>query len=186
MVLRGSDTKGAGVKHETTMKPTLTRRALRASALVVLGVSITTGVEEATWRVTTMPCVVETVIDGDTVKAYIDGSKQTCRLEGIDAPEIDQPFGKESKEALARMVVGKSNVRAAGGKRDLYGRLITNLYVGRINVNTAMVERGYAHWYAAYARKRTDLAAAQKIAKDGERGLWEGEPIAPWDWRKDH
>lgn len=162
------------------------RKTLFTGITAVALVCAITAADEATWRLTTSPAIVERCIDGDTVKAYIEGSLQTCRLEGIDAPESDQPYGKESKEALARLVVGKSNVRACVGKRDLYGRLMTTLYVGRINVNTAMVEKGAAWHYVAYARKRTDLAAAQKIAEGCERGLWEGKPIAPWDWRRDH
>lgn len=147
-----------------------------------------TAADEASWRLTTSPCVVASVTDGDTVKAYIDGSLQACRLEGIDAPELDQPYGNESKEALARMVIGKHNVRAGVGKRDLYGRLLTNLYVGRVNVNVAMVERGNAHWYESFARKRSDLETAQARAEAGKRGLWgtKESPVCPWDWRRDH
>lgn len=152
-----------------------------AAAALVCGI---TAAHEAHWRLTTSPCVVASVTDGDTVKAYIDGLLQACRLEGIDAPELDQPFGPESKQALERLVVGKANIRAGVGKRDLYGRMMTTLYAGERNVNVTLVERGYAWHYVAYARKRDDLKRAQQVAQGCERGLWDGKPVAPWDWRK--
>ena len=44
------------------------------------------------------------VLDGDTIKALVDGVKVSIRTEYNDAPESDQPFGKESKEHLQKLI----------------------------------------------------------------------------------
>ena len=38
------------------------------------------------------------VVDGDTIKGNLDSKRITIRLVEIDAPEMDQPFGVESKD----------------------------------------------------------------------------------------
>ena len=48
------------------------------------------------------------VTDGDTIKVLVNKESVTVRLEGIDAPESGQSYGKKSKEALAEMVAGKT------------------------------------------------------------------------------
>lgn len=48
------------------------------------------------------------VTDGDTIKVLVNKETITVRLEGIDAPESGQSFGKKSKEALSEVVAGKT------------------------------------------------------------------------------
>lgn len=47
------------------------------------------------------------VTDGDTIKVLVNKESVTVRLEGIDAPESGQSYGKKSKEALAEIVAGQ-------------------------------------------------------------------------------
>ena len=47
------------------------------------------------------------VMDGDTVLLLRDGKKIKVRLANIDAPESDQEFGKESRQALVDRVLKK-------------------------------------------------------------------------------
>ena len=53
---------------------------------------------------------VVAVTDGDTVRVTIkDGSAPfKVRLHGIDAPELDQEFGVESRDKLVALLAGKS------------------------------------------------------------------------------
>ena len=44
------------------------------------------------------------VTDGDTINVLVNEETVKVRLEGIDAPESGQSYGKKSKEALAEMV----------------------------------------------------------------------------------
>lgn len=65
------------------------------------------------------PCKVVKVTDGDTVNV-LDQTKtlHKIRLQGIDAPERKQAFGRKSTQNLAKYVVvniSKSNMRSVTG-----------------------------------------------------------------------
>ena len=47
---------------------------------------------------------VEKIIDGDTVYATLEGKPYKLRLTEIDAPERDQPFGRQSKVFLRELL----------------------------------------------------------------------------------
>jgi micrococcal nuclease len=59
------------------------------------------------------------VIDGDTI--VID--RQRIRLAGIDAPELDHPYGHKSKWALVRVCKGKVVTAQVTGELS-YGRYV--------------------------------------------------------------
>ena len=50
------------------------------------------------------------------------------RLQGIDAPERKQPYGRTSGRSLSALVAGKQ-VRVEYDKRDRYGRIIGVVWV---------------------------------------------------------
>ena len=125
---------------------------------------------------------VQRVVDGDTVKIEQAGEIVTVRLEHIDAPERKQEGGQMATWALAHMIEGK-DVTIVGGKKDRYGRLIGTIYVGEINVNRAMVAQGQAWWYARYSKDKS-YQQTEQAAREAHRGLWSGEAVEPWVWRK--
>lgn len=51
------------------------------------------------------------IIDGDTIEVNHENKLTRIRFFGIDAPELKQSFGKQSKEALSRILSGKQVVR---------------------------------------------------------------------------
>ena len=53
-------------------------------------------------------------------------ARHTIRLAAIDAPESRQPYGKESKQHLSDMVLGKE-VKVEWRKQDRYGRIVGKL-----------------------------------------------------------
>ena len=60
------------------------------------------------------------VSDGDTIHVVTDGNvKYKVRLDRIDAPESDQPYGKESTAYLSSLIRGKT-VRVEWQKKDQY------------------------------------------------------------------
>jgi micrococcal nuclease len=82
------------------------------------------------------------VIDGDTFRL---GNGETVRLIGIDAPELSQPGGKESREYLTQLILGKGVTLEKGYEdRDKYNRLLRFVYLGNTCINEEMIKQGYA------------------------------------------
>ena len=80
------------------------------------------------------------VIDGDT----IDIGGVRIRLAGVDAPEMDQPFGNSAKWALVRLCKGQE-VRAVFDGSRSHDRTVATCYLpdGR-DLSEEMVKAGLA------------------------------------------
>ena len=124
------------------------------------------------------------VSDGDTIHVVTDGNvKFKVRLDRIDAPEKDQPYGKESTACLTKLIKGRT-VRVEWQKKDHYGRVLGIVYLDKTDINLKMVETGNAHHYS-YFDKTPAYAAAEAAAKEKRLGLWQREsPISPYEWRR--
>lgn len=124
--------------------------------------------------------LVVSVHDGDTLKLD-DG--RTIRLSGIDAPEIAQPFGIESRNILRKLTC-KKQIRIETQGKDRHGRIVGEVFVGNESINRSMVSHGAAWWYRKYAPTETYLRSLQLSAQENRKGLWKSQnAIAPWDWR---
>lgn len=126
------------------------------------------------------------VMDGDTVMVLRDGKKIKVRMVNIDAPESEQAYGKESREALANMVLQK-RVRIKSQAIDSYGRIIAEVSVDGRSVNEEQLRNGMAWEYSHYHSNKRLLSLTGE-AQQAQRGLW-GQPveaIAPEQWRKAH
>ncbi len=131
------------------------------------------------------------VIDGDTID--IHGTR--IRLSGIDAPEQNQRCDDEEGRAyrcgrdaafhLDDMIKG-AVVRCDQRDVDRYKRIISECFskhpqAGEVNINATMVVRGHA---LAYRKYSTDYIGQEDKARKLKRGMWRGEFVAPWEWRK--
>ena len=130
---------------------------------------------------------VTRVSDGDTIWVTDAAGKHKIRLNKIDAPESDQPYGKESAAHLKSLIGGKT-VRVEYTSTDQYGRILGVVYLssasGMVDVNLTMVKNGCA-WHYSYHDNTPAYAAAEKEARQNRRGLWAAEsPINPYQWRK--
>ena len=65
--------------------------------------------------------------------------------------------------------------------RDRYGRVVAVCTVGGRDLNRWMVAEGWAFAYRRYSR---DYVAAESRARAARQGIWRGEAVAPWDWRR--
>jgi micrococcal nuclease len=126
------------------------------------------------------------IIDGDGL--IIIGSDEieiNIRLAGIDAPEINQPFGIESKESLEALI-GNRLITMDDPKKGKYGRYIANVFVEEVWINREMVEKGYA-WYDKINSSDYSLQLAEKEAREKALGIWRtANPIPPWEWRSEN
>lgn len=124
------------------------------------------------------------VHDGDTI-TLLDASKvqHKVRLAEIDAPELKQAHGQDAKQALSKMVFGKSVVVNVAN-RDRYGREVGNVLVNGVDVNGSMVRYGYAFCYRAY-KHRPEVEKYEDEARESKRGVWADKSrVYPWDYRK--
>ena len=124
------------------------------------------------------------VSDGDTI-TILDEAKveNKVRLNRIDAPEKKQAFGEVSRKHLATMVANKV-VKVEWAKKDKYGRILGEVFVGEVNVNLKMVQDGLAWHFKRFDNSPT-YAQAENEARAKKVGLWkDANPIPPWEFRK--
>ena len=118
------------------------------------------------------------VTDGDTITIQ----KTQVRLYGIDAPELDHPYGKKAKWAMVRLCKGHS-IRAEITDEDEYGRTVAKCFLpdGR-DLSEELVKQGlaidwpkfsggkYTSFEVAGIRKKLWLADARQ---KGRMHVWE-------------
>lgn len=124
------------------------------------------------------------VHDGDTFTILHGGKAEKVRVNGIDCPEIGQPFGRSARQYASGLIFGRVVVVTVFG-RDRYGRTIgdARLANGRM-LSREMVGAGLAWQYRKRSKDKA-LAALEANARAAKRGLWaDAAPMAPWDWRK--
>jgi len=123
------------------------------------------------------------VVDGDSLTIVgSDGIKLSIRLRGIDAPELGQPYGLESKEALQGLLASVP-VTLDKPQKGKYGRYVATVFAGKIWVNKAMIAGGHA-WCDQVNAFDSVLYATEHEAKQRSLGLWSTQdPVPPWVWR---
>ena len=88
------------------------------------------------------------------------------RLEGINAPELAQPFGAASRDGLHALVSGRA-LRMTSFDVDKYGRTLARLYLpDGGDVSQVMLSSGLAWHFARYSSDRR-LADLQERAREG-------------------
>lgn len=129
------------------------------------------------------------IYDGDTLRVNCAGEELRIRFCGIDAPELKQPMGIESRDHLRSLIAqGDGSITIIPIEQDRFGRTVAELMlpVGdrEINLNSQMTLDGYAWHYTKYSGNcpsKQAIADGEAIAKEQEIGLW---PTPPWKWRK--
>lgn len=127
--------------------------------------------------------LVVKAIDGDTYKVLQNGKLRNVRLQNVDAPELDQYFGKAIKDSVAKLLEG-SVLSLELHSNDIYGRtLVTARYKG-MSLDSLLIAKGWAWFYTKYS-KQLDLKIYEAAAKLKGLGLWRCEHnVPPWMWRK--
>jgi len=130
------------------------------------------------------------VSDGDTINIQkvengkFVGEMLKIRMYGMDAPEKSQDYGPESRQALEKLVAGKT-LSIEVKNKDRYGRTVAVIYVNGKNINEEMVKTGNAWWYQEYAKNDTQFEECQQNAKQKKLGLFSRKGyIEPWIYRR--
>ena len=123
------------------------------------------------------------VPDGDTLMLRVEGANVRVRLDGIDAPELGQPYGKSARRSLAQICKGKAATAVERGKDDA-GRILASVRCGEVDANAEQVRRGMAWVHLRYVPLGSPLYEAETSARLQKKGLWRGkQPVPPWEWR---
>jgi endonuclease YncB( thermonuclease family) len=129
---------------------------------------------------------IATVIDGDTIE--IRGIR--IRLFGIEAPEGTQDHRRSdgarwdcAQQATFALENYLRNRPVVCIRRDVdrYGRLVCRCSVSGDDVNAWLVRNGWAVAYTQYSR---DYVKEEAEARAARRGIWSGDFVMPWEWRR--
>lgn len=90
------------------------------------------------------------VYDGDTYKVLINGKLQVIRLANVDAPELNQYYGKLVKSRVSNLILGRIVDLEPIGK-DRFRRTVANVTVGGKSLDSILVVSGWAWHYVAYS-----------------------------------
>jgi micrococcal nuclease len=148
--------------------------------VVIFGCLLLASVQVWPWQ-----GVVTHVRDGDTVwvQSIHGGQTHKVRLQGLDAPEICQAWGPQSREALHAVLQGQV-VEVRGHAHDSYGRLLAQLTRQGNDVGAWMVGQGHA-WSYSYQGRPGVYDAQQTHAQSLRLGLFgDARPVQPRWFRK--
>jgi endonuclease YncB( thermonuclease family) len=129
------------------------------------------------------------VHDGDTCTVLDTNKKQyKIRFDGIDAPELKQPFGNAAKKHLSDLIFGRE-VMVVSNKTDKYGRTVGKVLLEGKDINYVQILFGYAWHYKKYQDEqipedRKNYADAEVKARNLKLGIWsQANILPPWDYR---
>jgi micrococcal nuclease len=118
------------------------------------------------------------VLDGDSVRVTLDGESTEVRLLGINAPERDECWSQDSRDALILATTG-SEFGLIGSEQDRFGRLLAYLYADGENLNEQQVSSGNAIALANDHDLLPDFLAAEEEAAALELGMWNPTACGP-------
>lgn len=133
--------------------------------------------------------VAKSVHDGDTLRVRSQsGNVLKVRFACIDAPELKQPLGEESRNYL-RSIISKGNnkVKLQPITVDRYGRTVAQLWNNSGLIQSQMTVAGMAYGYAQYKKdcpNWSSIESTQTQAQNEKLGIWKSPQQKPWDYRK--
>ena len=129
--------------------------------------------------------------DGDTLRVRSPkGEVLKVRFACIDAPELKQPLGEESRNYLRSLVSrGGNKVKLQPITTDRYGRTVAQLWNGNGLIQSQMAIAGMAYGYDQYKKDCPNWSAiesTQAQAQEAKIGVWKlpNGGQRPWDYRK--
>ena len=126
------------------------------------------------------------VSDGDTLLLHSGSQRIKVRMYGIDAPELKQSYGEDSKSYLEKRILNK-NVDVKVINEDKYGRKVGKVFYKNKDINLEMIKTGNAWFYEYHAKKEKEYRKASKSAQEQKLGLWKDKnPQNPRNFRLEH
>ena len=129
------------------------------------------------------------VVDGDSIWVRPDagGRRVRLRLDGIDAPEICQSLGPESRAAMQALALDQ-RVQVTVWAYDRYGRAVATVLrqSDQADVAAQLVSQGWA-WSEGYRGSLGRYWREEATARHADRGVFaERWPETPSEFRRRH
>jgi endonuclease YncB( thermonuclease family) len=159
------------------VRPDVITAVLVVVALAIDG-SVTLAAQEMRKRVgKPFNGLVVTVADGDTVEVIPDGEPTPIRirLEEVDTPELDEPYGRDAM-IYTRILLLKKRVHVLGHDVDRYERLVARVTAAGRDISLALLQMGLACHFTQFTSD-PELAKAAERARSHGAGFW--APQAP-------
>ena len=94
------------------------------------------------------PCLADTTLTGKVTKVRdvdtIEVGKIPIRLNGVSAPEMNEPLGPQSKAFMTDLVMGK-RVRCKLDGSKTHDRFVRVCYLGEQDIGARVIADGLAH-----------------------------------------
>ena len=173
------------------MPQTRTRdtNALLAHAVCLVLFCVFVSVSGVTARAASLYGKVIEVNSGDVITIFNLNRPVRVKLLGVDAPEMNQPFGDVAKKHLSDLVFDKGVLVTYSGiaaDQSLTGRVLLN----DADIGAQMIRDGAA-WFdlnnmdRLSATDREVYQQSEQAARSERRGLWQqANPVAPWEFVK--
>lgn len=131
----------------------------------------------------------DSCVDGDTIKAKIDGEVSTIRFLAVDTPETvypkkkAEPYGKEASNYTCNRVKNAKKLEIeydpGSDKLDKYKRTLGWIYVDGSLLQKELIEQGYAkvaYIYGDYLYTN-ELKNVEKNIKERKIGVWSDQTL---------
>ena len=118
------------------------------------------------------PITLLKITDGDTIKAMVNGEKESIRLLDIDCYETSKNSraiwqseyyhlsagkviqkGEYSKQRLKDLIGKRKDLKLEWSHRDRYKRILGKVYLDDININDYMLSEGGCEKYVGWRKK---------------------------------
>lgn len=127
---------------------------------------------------------ITAVIDGDSMLLNAERGNVWIRLQDVDCPEVEQPYGLDARFTTQELVLNKT-ITANLSHRDRYSRNLAVIVLpdGRI-LNEELIKIGSC-WVASKA-DNPGFKELEAKARRSSIGLWaQSSPLPPWEFRAD-
>jgi micrococcal nuclease len=117
------------------------------------------------------------IVDGDTLRAIVDGVEEQVRLFGVDTPERGEPCFQDATDVLRSLVAtngGQIRLQRDQRNRDSYDRLLRYVYTpAGLSIDAVLIAGGYGYAWTRDGALRDALVEVEAVARLQSRGcLW--------------
>lgn len=128
------------------------------------------------------------VVDGDTLLLEVDRIKKHYAIYGIDAPEIGQFFGKDSKNYIEN-ILSKSIYKIEVNSINASPVRTVNIYYKENNYERDLacssIYKGFSFYDRMIKSNNDKYIGSEKMARKAKLGVWSKDNVEfPWDYRK--